>query len=102
MIGPPVDKSKDDFYVRRFLDEDGKKVVCGGTSSLIVSRYLGEEVHTSCDFPDVDVPPIGFIKGIGLTTEGVLTFRKLLALSEKYLSTSTHPEVLTQKDGASH
>ena len=102
MIGPPVDKSKDDFYISRFLAGDGKKVVCGGTSSQIVARHLKTTVRASFDFPDKDVPPIGFIDGIDLTTEGVLTMRRLLELSEKYVSTSDlTPKTFTKKDGAS-
>ncbi len=102
MVGPPVDKEKDDYYVERFLEGDSKKIVCGGTSSIIVARYLGTEVKTSFDFPDRDVPPIGFIKGIDLATEGVLTLRRLLEMSDKYLSiTDLTPKVFTKKDGAS-
>lgn len=102
MVGPPVDKSKDDFYVSQFLAGSGKKVVCGGTSSQIVARYLGKEIKTSFDFPDKDVPPVAYIDGIDLTTEGVLTIRKLLALSEKYLSVNDmNPKFYKGKDGAS-
>lgn len=102
MVGPPVDKEKDDFYVGQFLSGEGKKVVCGGTSSLIVARHLGKKVETSFDFPDKDVPPIGHIDGIDLTTEGVITLRKLLELSEKYLSHSDlSPKTYKKKDGAS-
>ena len=102
MVGPPVDKSKDDFYISRFLSGEGKKVVCGGTSSQIVARYLGKKVEARFDFPDKDVPPIGYIEGIDLTTEGVLTMRRLLELSEKYLSpTDLTPKYFTKKDGAS-
>ncbi len=102
MIGPPVDRSQDDFYISRFLSGEGKKVVCGGTSSQIVARHLGKTVRASIDFPDKDVPPIGYIDGIDLTTEGVLTMRKLLEYSEKYLSVSDlSPKYYTKKDGAS-
>lgn len=102
LVGPPVDKEKDDYYVSQFMDGDGKKVVCGGTSSLIVSRYLNEKVTTDVTFYDKDVPPIGYIKGIDLTTEGVLTLRKLLYHSEKYLSNSDlTPKYYTARDGAS-
>lgn len=102
MIGPPVDKSKDDFYISRFLSGEGKKVVCGGTSSQIVARHLKTTVRASFDFPDRDVPPIGFIDGIDLTTEGVLTMRRLLELSEKYVSPKDlTPKTFTKKDGAS-
>ena len=102
MIGPPVDKSKDDFYISRFLSGEGKKVVCGGTSSQIVARHLHTSVRASFDFPDRDVPPIGFIDGIDLTTEGVLTMRRLLELSEKYVDVQDlTPKTFTKKDGAS-
>ena len=102
MIGPPVDKAKDDFYISRFLAGEGKKVVCGGTSSQIVARHLHTTVRASFDFPDKDVPPIGFIDGIDLTTEGVLTMRRLLELSEKYVSVhDLTPKTFTKKDGAS-
>ena len=102
MIGPPVDKTKDDFYISRFLAEEGKKVVCGDTSSQIVARHLHTSVRASFDFPDKDVPPIGFIDGIDLTTEGVLTMRRLLELSEKYIDVhDLTPKTFTKKDGAS-
>lgn len=102
MVGPPVDKEKDDYYIQHFLEGPSKKIVCGGTSSTIVARYLKTELKTSFDFPDKEVPPIGFIKGIDLTTEGVLTLRRLLQLSEKYISISDlTPKTFTKQDGAS-
>ena len=102
MIGPPVDKEKDNFYVEQFLSGNSKKVVCGGTSSQIVSRYLGKTVGTSLDFPDKDVPPIGYIEGIDLTTEGVITLRRLLELCDRYMDINDMtPKVFTKKDGAS-
>lgn len=101
MVGPPVDKAKDDFYVARFLEGDGLKVVCGGTSSQIVARYLNEEIQADFDVPDKSVPPISKIKGIELATEGVLTLRKLTELSEKYLSsTDLSPKYFDKADGA--
>lgn len=102
MVGPPVDKEKDDYYIKNFLEGNSKKIVCGGTSSTIVARYLKTELKTSFDFPDKEVPPIGYIKGIDLTTEGVLTLRKLLQLSEKYVSIDDlTPKTFTKQDGAS-
>ena len=102
MVGPPVDKEKDNFYVQRFMEGADKTVVCGGTSSQIVARYLNKPLRTSFDFPDKDVPPIGFIEGVDLTTEGVLTLRRLLELSEKYISINDlTPKTFTKQDGAS-
>lgn len=102
MVGPPVDKTKDDFYIAQFLEQEGKKVVCGGTSSQIVARYLKTDVRAEFSFPDKEVPPIAHIDGIDLTTEGVLTLRKLLQLVEKYISPSDlSPKYFVKKDGAS-
>ncbi|MBQ9639509.1 MAG: SpoIIE family protein phosphatase [Bacteroidales bacterium] len=102
MVGPPVDKEQDAYYVGKFMEGPGKKIVCGGTSSQIVARVLGKPLKTSYDFPDRDIPPIGFIEGIDLTTEGVITLRRLLELSEKYLSkTDLSPKNFTRRDGAS-
>jgi len=102
MVGPPVDRESDGYYVSSFLAQLGKKVVCGGTTAMIVARNLGKTLETSFDFPDKDVPPIGFIEGIDLVTEGVLTMRRLLDLSSKYLSVSDlTPKTFPKKDGAS-
>jgi len=102
MVGPPIDKEQDDFYISQFMNKNGKKVVCGGTSSKIVARVLDKDLKTSFDFPDKEVPPIGYIDGIDLVTEGVITLRKLLELSEKYLSISSiEPKKHVKKDGAS-
>ena len=102
MVGPPVDKSRDDEYIGEFMHMQGKHIVCGGTSSQIVARYLGEELHTSLDFSDKEIPPIAFIKGIDLVTEGVITIRKLLSMSEKYLDVKdVTPKYYVKNDGAS-
>ena len=48
------------------------------------------------------MPPIGYIKGIDLVTEGVLTIGKVLELSGEYLSeTDFDPRLLKRRDGAS-
>ncbi len=102
MVGPPVDKEKDEEYVRRFMSDTDKRIVCGGTTSQVVARCIGRQLKTSFDFPDKEVPPIGFIDGIDLVTEGVITLRRLLSLSEKYVSVKDlSPKTYAKKDGGS-
>lgn len=61
-----------------------------------------QKVTTSLDFPDKEIPPIGHIDGIDLTTEGVITLRRLLELTEKYISPNDlTPKMFTKQDGAS-
>ncbi len=102
MVGPPVDKEKDQHYVQQFMQGADRRIVCGGTTSQVVARCLGRQLKTSFDFPDREVPPIGFIDGIDLVTEGVITLRRLLSLSEKYVSVKDlTPKTYAKKDGGS-
>ena len=78
--GPPVDKKDDDRIVQDFMAGPGKKVVCGGSSANIVARVLQREITTELNFSDPSVPPIGYIKGIDLVTEGVLTLNRTLEI----------------------
>jgi len=66
-------------------DDSAKKVVCGGTSANIVSRITERELSVSLDYDDPDIPPIAYIDGIELVTEGVLTLNKVLKLLRRYV-----------------
>lgn len=102
MIGPPVRRDECEQYVEDFLSKDGIRIVCGGTTSQIVAEHLHEKVETELNYVDCDLPPIGYIKGIDLTTEGVLTLRRLIELSEEYLRIDSDiPKNYLRKDGAS-
>ncbi len=104
MVGPPVEAAEDKQVVDSFVKREGKKVVCGGTTSQIVARELGREIITNFNYFNPAIPPTAEIKGISLTTEGVLTLRKALdsikacAGSE---STVKDFQNLNKKDGAS-
>ena len=76
--GPPKDKEEDSRVVKRLMEGIGRKVVCGGTAANIVSRELRQQINVSIDFPDPEVPPIAYVKGIDLVTEGVLTLSKTI------------------------
>ncbi|SET92935.1 SpoIIE family protein phosphatase [Lacrimispora sphenoides] len=87
MTGPPRKTEDDCVMVNDFLsgDETAKKVVCGGTSANIVSRITERELSVSLDYDDPDIPPIAYIDGIELVTEGVLTLNKVLKLLRRYV-----------------
>jgi hypothetical protein len=89
MVGPPAKLEQDNYVVDRFISQEGKKVVCGGTTSQIVSRELGRDLVTNLNYFSPDVPPSAEIEGIDLTTEGVLTISKALELVRKYISSES-------------
>jgi hypothetical protein len=102
MIGPPVDKNSDEKYVRDFLNEEGLKIVSGGTTANIVSKYLNKEIKVDMKTYNRDTPPIAYLSGIDLVTEGVITYRRLLENAKNYVSSQS---LLTKEynlnDGAS-
>lgn len=82
--GPPTHKEDDERVVRDFMAQEGKKIVCGGTSANIIARVLKKEIITSLNYADPTVPPTATIEGLDLVTEGVLTIGKALGLLKRY------------------
>lgn len=82
--GPPMHKEDDERIMHEFMKQEGKKVVCGGTSANIASRVLKKEIVTSLNYADPTVPPTATIEGLDLVTEGVLTIGKALKLLKRY------------------
>ncbi len=82
--GPPYEKSKDKELAGLVRDFSGKKIISGGTTAEIVSRELGIEIEDNLEFDDPDLPPLSFMKGIDLVTEGILTLSKTAEILDKY------------------
>jgi stage II sporulation SpoE-like protein len=86
LTGPPYEKEGDvqlGDAVRKFK---GKKVVCGATTADIVSRELGVEIEDNLVFEDPELPPVSYMEGIDLVTEGILTITKVSRILKDYSS----------------
>ena len=81
--GPPFDEAKDKYLGDVVRDFDGKKIICGGTTSKIISRQLNEPIEVPLTNLSPDMPPASIMKGIDLITEGILTLGKLNELLER-------------------
>ena len=104
MTGPAQDMSRDEEMVAAFMggDESTKRIVCGGTSATIVSRVLKRPLDVSMDYVDPDIPPIAYMQGIDLVTEGVITIGHVLKLAKGYLENEDLSTAWAgKKDGAS-
>lgn len=105
MVGPPSKKEDDEKVVKWLLQATGKKICCGGTTSNIVSAVLQKPITIDQILSlQSDVPPKGYIEGIDLVTEGVLTLQKTNRYLEKATMDSEFEEYLLtnkQEDGAS-
>lgn len=84
LAGPPKEKADDERMVRDYMRSQGKKLICGGTSANIVARVLNRKIRTSLTYSDPSIPPVGFIEGVDLVTEGVLTLTRTLDILNEY------------------
>lgn len=94
MTGPPKDPEDDVCMVTDFLsgDDTTKRIVCGGTSANIVSRTMDKKLTVSLEYNDPDLPPVAYIDGIELVTEGVLTLNRVLKLLKRYVKNESVTE----------
>lgn len=88
--GPPIEKSDDKIIIGQLIEKNTIKVICGGTAAKIVSRELQKPVNIGMSSIHADVPPVAYIKGIDLVTEGMITLSKVLEILEKYQDSNEH------------
>ena len=97
MTGPPVKEDDDALMAARFLNAEGRKVICGGTTAQLFARESNREMNCGFNYVDPDLPPVSEIEGIDLVTEGLLTLNKTL----QYLREYRYPNLPVMQDGAS-
>jgi hypothetical protein len=68
-------------------DFDGRKIVCGATTSNIIAGQLGLNIIEGQKFEDPELPPVSYMDGFDLVTEGILTLSKV---REKLRNYSSH------------
>ena len=86
VTGPPYEKNKDFELAMAVHKYQGKKILCGATTAEIIARELGLGILDSFEFTDPDLPPVSFIDGINLVTEGILTLSKVAEILKDYTS----------------
>ena len=102
LFGPPSNRDDASRMMSLFFSKAGKHIICGGTTSSIASKYLGKPIKTSLNFDRSDVPPIAYLEGVDLVTEGVITMNKVIQYAKDYLGENElYEEWNFQKDGAS-
>jgi hypothetical protein len=80
--------------VETFMAGDAYRIVCGGTSAMIVSRELNLPLVPTLDFEDPEIPPIAHIQGIDLVTEGVITLNRAASLLRRYTNNPNSDDTL--------
>lgn len=75
--GPPYEEENDKKLADVVKNFNGKKILSGATTADIISRELKLEIEDSFEFHDPDLPPVAYMEGIDLVTEGILTLSKV-------------------------
>ena len=103
LVGPPANVADTHKMMSLFFSKKGRHVVCGGTTAKIAADYLGKKiVDDSYIQNDPDIPAMGKIEGVDLTTEGVLTLSKVLEYARDTLGANElYSQWSLQRDGAS-
>ena len=102
LFGPPSNRDDADRMMSLFFGKEGKHIVCGGTTSSIVAKFLGKPLRASLNFEQSDVPPTAELEGVDLVTEGVITVNRVVEYANDYLGENKFYEHWSfKKDGAS-
>ena len=102
LFGPPSNRDDCDRMMSLFFSKEGKHIVCGGTTSSIVAKYLKKPLRTSLNYEQSDIPPIAEIEGVDLVTEGVITINRVLTYAKDYLADNEkYTQWSCKRDGAS-
>ncbi len=82
--GPPYENENDRKLAGIVKEFQGRKILSGGTTGDIVARELNLEITDTFEFHDPDLPPLSYMEGIDLVTEGILTLSKVSKILEGY------------------
>ena len=85
LFGPPRNRDDCNRMMSLFFSKEGKHIVCGGTTSGIVSKYLNKPIKANLDFGKGGIPPTAEIEGVDLVTEGVITVSKVIEYAKDFL-----------------
>ncbi|MBE5790212.1 MAG: serine/threonine-protein phosphatase [Clostridiales bacterium] len=101
LFGPPSNRDDAGRMMSLFFSKEGKHIICGGTTSSIAAKWLNKPLRASLDF-EGDIPPIAFLEGVDLVTEGVITVNRVVEYARDYIGENKRYEAWNDgKDGAS-
>lgn len=102
LIGPASTIDDDGKMLSLFFAKEGKHIVCGGSTSNMVAKYLNKPLIMDTDYVDPEIPPTSSLEGVDLVTEGIITFNKVLAYAKNNLADNKdYFEWCFKQDGAS-
>ncbi len=102
--GPPKDPQDDLLMIEHIEAAKGKVILSGGTTANIVSKHYDTPIEIDLENYTKEVPPMGYMAGVDLVTEGLLTLNKVNTILSNYKSIKKEgviPPPIYGLDGAS-
>ena len=99
VTGPPYKLEHDSVMADIVTSFTGTKIICGGTTSEILSRELKRPVFVNLKEmrSSGEIPPTATMEGIDLVTEGTITLSRALRLLEQDVSLESLPDNAVKK-----
>jgi hypothetical protein len=88
--GPPVEPSNDSEMAIQVNQFKGQKIICGATTGNIIAQHLGLSIIEGQEFSDPELPPVSYMDGFELVTEGILTLSKVSEILRTYSTYHKH------------
>ena len=102
LMGPASNIDDDKNMLSLFFAKEGKHIVCGGSTSNMVAKYLNKPLVMNTDYIDKEIPPTSTLEGVDLVTEGIITINKVLSYAKNTLEDNQdYFEWCFKQDGAS-
>lgn len=102
LIGPASNVDDDVKMLSLFFSKEGKHIVCGGSTSNMVAKYLHKPLIMDTEYIDKEIPPTSSLEGVDLVTEGVITINKVLTYAKNSLQNNQdYFQWCFKQDGAS-
>jgi len=95
LTGTPQNKEDDNSFVSEYMESEGIKVVCGGSTSMMLARELKKPVEIK-EEPSPITPPSFIISGITLATEGMITLNQLYNLLNEDIDSSSGDNIVLE------
>jgi hypothetical protein len=80
ITGPPFNPKDDIELGRVFAEFHGKKILSGGTTAEIVSKFTGKKITWKYSGYDPKIPPASEMDGTDLVCEGIITLSAVAGL----------------------
>lgn len=82
--GPPYNEERDKVLAEKIRCFDGVKIICGGTTAMIVSRELKRPIEVDIFSGRKGLPPVSNMYGVDIVSEGILTIGRIVSILQDY------------------